>query len=376
MDTSKQRNILVLLGIVVAISWLSQFLWELGSKFGVAILIFLLAWVVSFIISPIVRRLEQTHLPRLAATILVYLLVSIAGVAITLFIFPLVLSDLASLTSRLGQYGDEVQDLADDVLLWLRSVGLPESALEDAISDLGSNFADLGANALARLIDALTSIVTAVLVSVLTLIVSFYVVLDWDRSLTKFENSLPGFWGAELREAVHTIEKTFTGFLRGQLIESALFGVAVAIAMLVSGLDYVVVISIFSGMMLVIPFVGPILGLLAPVLVALLESPVTALGIGLSLLATQVILENVLKPRIISSAVGVHPLVVIAGVLVGTTAAGFWGAVFGVPFGALLYFALEAGYTRWVCATSRIDADDTQTGSLPDDHGTTSVGTD
>ena len=98
MDTSKQRNILVLLGIVVAISWLSQFLWELGSKFGVAILIFLLAWVVSFIISPIVRRLEQTHLPRLAATILVYLLVSIAGVAITLFIFPLVLSDLASLT--------------------------------------------------------------------------------------------------------------------------------------------------------------------------------------------------------------------------------------------------------------------------------------
>ncbi len=329
MDSIKLRNVLVLLGIVVAVIWLGQFLWDLGGRFGIAILIFLLAWLVSFTISPVVRRLEHAKLPRLPATILVYLLVAGAGIAIALFVFPPVLSDLAGIAGRIGDYGDDVQRLTDDLLRWLRSVGIPESALKDVVSDLGSKFADLGSTAVTGLIGALTGIFTAILVFVLTLIVSFYVVLDWDRSLARFEDSLPGVWGSELREAVRTIEVTFAGFLRGQLIESALFGLAVATAMLIAGLDYVIVVAIFSGLVLVIPFVGPVVGLLAPVLVALSVSPVAALWIGLSLLLAQVVLENVVKTRIIGSAVGVHPLVVIAGVLAGTAAAGFWGRYSG-----------------------------------------------
>ncbi len=358
MDSKKLQNTLLVLGIVVTVVWLGQFLWNLGGRFGTAILIFLLAWIVSFAVSPAVRRLQRARLPRLPAAILVYLALAGAGIATALFVVPPVLHDLAGMTTRIGDHGDDVQRLTDDVMQWLESIGIPESALKDALGDLGSHFADFGATAVTGLIGALTGIATAILVFFLTLIVSFYLVLDWDKSLTRFEKSLPGVWGAELRQAVHAIEVTFAGFLRGQLSESALYGLIVAIVMLIAGLDYVIVVAIFSGLVLVIPFAGPILGLLAPVLVALLASPVAALWVGVALLAVQLVLENVVKTRIIGSAVGIHPLVVIAAVLVGTAAAGFWGAVFGIPFGALVYFAIKAAYTRWVSVAGKNEPDD------------------
>ncbi len=358
MDSKKLQNTLLVLGIVVTVVWLGQFLWNLGGRFGTAILIFLLAWIVSFAVSPAVRRLQRARLPRLPAAILVYLALAGAGIATALFVVPPVLHDLAGMTTRIGDHGDDVQRLTDDVMQWLESIGIPESALKDALGDLGSHFADFGATAVTSLIGALTGIATAILVFFLTLIVSFYRVLDWDKSLTRFEKSLPGVWGAELRQAVHAIEVTFAGFLRGQLSESALYGLIVAIVMLIAGLDYVIVVAIFSGLVLVIPFAGPILGLLAPVLVALLASPVAALWVGVALLAVQLVLENVVKTRIIGSAVGIHPLVVIAAVLVGTAAAGFWGAVFGIPFGALVYFAIKAAYTRWVSIAGKNEPDD------------------
>ena len=396
MDSKKLQNALLLLGIAVAVVWLGQFLWDLGGQFGTAILIFLLAWIVSFAVSPAVRRLERAKLPRFPAAILVYLALAGAGVAAALFVVPLVLNDLAGIAARIGDYGDDVQRLTgdlmqwlegidipesarigdqgnnvqrltDDLMRWLESIGIPESALRDALGDLGSNFTDLGATAVSGLIGALTGIATATLIFFMTLIVSFYLVLDWDRWLTRFEKSLPGVWGAELRRAVHTIEVTFTGFLRGQLAESALYGLVVAIVMLIAGLDYVIVVAIFSGLVLVIPFVGPIVGVLVPVLVALLTSPVVALWVGVPLLLLQLVLENVVKPRIIGGAVGIHPLVVIASVLVGTAAAGFWGAVFGIPFGALVYFAIRAAYTRWVSVAGKTETDIPPPGPKPEE---------
>lgn len=368
MDSKKLQNTLLLLGIAVAVVWLGQFLWNLGGQFGTAILIFLLAWIVSFAVSPTVRRLERLRLSRFPAAAIVYLALAGASVAAALFVVPPVLHDLAGITTRIGDYGDDMQRWADDVIQWLESIGIPESALKDALGDLGSNFADLGATAVSGLIGALTGIATAVLVFFMTLIVSFYLVLDWDRALARFEKSLPGVWGAEFRQAVQAVEVTFAGFLRGQLTESTLFGIAVAVVMLIAGLDYVIVIAIFSGLVLAVPFAGPVLGVLAPVLVALLTSPTVALWVGIALLALQVILENVVKTRVIGSAVGIHPLVVIASVLVGTAAAGFWGAVFAVPFGALVYFAIRAAYTRWVSVVRKAEADRTPSDPPTEEH--------
>ena len=366
MDSKKLQNTLLLLGIAVAVVWLGQFLWNLGGHFGTAVLIFLLAWIVSFAVSPTVRRLQRVGLPRFPATVLVYLAVTGASVAAILFVVPPMLYDLAGITTQIGDHGDDIQRWADDVIEWLESIGIPESALRDALGNLGSILANLGATAASGVVAALSGIATAALVFFLTLIVSFHLVLDWDRALNRFEKTLPGVWGAELRQAVYAVEVTFTGFLRGQLTESALFAIAVAIAMWIAGLDYVIVVAIFSGLVLAVPFIGPIVGVLIPVLVALLTSPIIALWIGVPLLVLQLVLENVVKPKIIGSAVGIHPLVVIASVLIGATAAGFWGAMFGVPFGALVYFAIRAAYTRWVSVASKNETDVPPTSPKPE----------
>ena len=132
-----------------------------------------------------------------------------------------------------------------------------------------------------------------------------------------------------------------------------IFGVIVAIAMLVAGLDYVLAIAVLAGLAMTIPFVGLVIGLLLPILATLLQDPSLALWVAIPLVASQQILDNIVMPKLTASAMGVHPVVVIASILIGTTAAGFWGAVFGVPVGALVYFAAAAIYTRLISADAR-----------------------
>jgi predicted PurR-regulated permease PerM len=129
--------------------------------------------------------------------------------------------------------------------------------------------------------------------------------------------------------------------------------VIVAITMFAAGLDYILAISVLAGLAMTIPFVGLVIGLLLPIGATLLQDPSLGLWVAIPLVASQQILDNIVMPRLMASAMGVHPVVVIASILIGSTAAGFWGAVFGVPFGALVYFAETAIYKRLISTEAR-----------------------
>ena len=347
------RNTLIALLIVIAIIWIGQFLWNLAGRFSSLVLIFFFAWLVSFALTPLVRRLQAARVATGPATGIVYLgMFAIAALG-SIFVLPGMIGDLVGLGGNATAYGDDVQNIANDLRRALVNLGLPAETMDDALNDIGANFADASGTIITGIIGALSGLANAILIAAMTLIVSFYMVLNWDGALRRFTTSLPGNWGPAVASASALAESTFSAYLRGQVIGGFVFGVIVAITMFAAGLDYILAISVLAGLAMTIPFVGLVIGLLLPIGATLLQDPSLGLWVAIPLVASQQILDNVVMPRLMASAMGVHPVVVIASILIGSTAAGFWGAVFGVPFGALVYFAATAAYKRLISAEAR-----------------------
>jgi hypothetical protein len=145
---------------------------------------------------------------------------------------------------------------------------------------------------------------------------------------------LPTRWQDEARLVGMSIEKSFGGFIRGQLVFALVYAVFTAIIMLMPPfqLDFVIIASIVAGLCMIIPLIGNFLAFLPAIMVALVTGRT---DIWLWLLLVEFIMQsfmmNVLGPRIMSSAIGIHPLYVVAAMLVGGQVAGLWGALFGIP---------------------------------------------
>ncbi len=235
MDGDNLKRTLIVMGILALGVFLGRFMWEVGSRFGFAIVVFLLAWLLSFVLLPLVRLLRRWRLPRLLATSVAYLtmigFVALFGV----FLAPSMIDDLTELTRSVAEYRQEVLPLVDDFQAWLTSLGLPEGALEEALLGSTSNFADFAGTAAAEVLDAVTGVASAIVGILLTLVVSFYLVLNWDRTVLRLERTLPDRWGIRLHEALRAVEHAFSAYLRGVVTEVLIFGVATAIAMSIGG---------------------------------------------------------------------------------------------------------------------------------------------
>ena len=109
-----------------------------------------------------------------------------------------------------------------------------------------------------------------------------------------------------------------------------------AVAMMITRTDYILVASFFSGLFIFIPLVGPFLALVPPLLVALLTVPDSFFLLLILLLILQAVVMNVLAPKLLSDALGLHPLIVFAALLLGVKVAGFWGAIFAVPLAGVI----------------------------------------
>ena len=134
----------------------------------------------------------------------------------------------------------------------------------------------------------------------------------------------------------HGRETAVGGFLRGQaLMGIVYFGVAL-FANLLMGLPLAALTSTASGILQAIPFFGPFLSWAPPVIVALLFKPEALVPTTIIMVVGWFLVMNVLQPRIMQGAVGIHPIVVLGSVLIGSRIAGIPGAIFGIPFAAVL----------------------------------------
>jgi predicted PurR-regulated permease PerM len=166
-------------------------------------------------------------------------------------------------------------------------------------------------------------------------ILSIYMVIDRDAILAFLFRLVPPSYAEEARLLQTSVARSFGGFLRGQALMGAIYFLVALATNLILGLPLAALTSVASGLLQMIPFFGPFISWAPPVIVALVLQPQSVVPAIILMGAGWIVVMNVLQPRIMQGAVGIHPIVVLGSVLIGGRIAGIPGAIFGIPIAAV-----------------------------------------
>jgi len=301
-------------------------------------------------VSPIARRLQTRGLPQIVAVTLVYLAMLLLLGLTGLLLFPNLADQIQRLIDQTPGYTTELEALGQSVLDQLQAWGLrvQDINLNSFYGAMGDQVKNVGGSVL-TFVSGLASFLFN---SIIVLLLSFYFMKDGDRLFNNTVALLPRPFAEELQLMGNSIARAFGGFLRGQVVFAFLYAFVNALIMGAFKLDYILIASIVAGLVMVIPLLGGFLAYLPPLLI-MLVTPGAAGGwwfLLLVLFIVQTLMVQVVSPRIMSQAVGMHPLFVVAALLVGLQLAGPWGALFGIPIAGVMhqvggpYFARLRGF--------------------------------
>ncbi len=165
---------------------------------------------------------------------------------------------------------------------------------------------------------------------------SIYMVVDRDQIVAFLFRLVPPSYAEEARLLQTSVSRSFGGFLRGQALMGGVYFLIALATNLLLGLPLAALSSVSAGLLQAIPFFGPFVSWAPPVVVALVLQPSALLPTVLLMGVGWVVVMNVLQPRIMQDAVGIHPIVVLGSVLIGSRVAGIPGAIFGIPIAAVV----------------------------------------
>jgi predicted PurR-regulated permease PerM len=294
----------------------------------ILILVFV-ALVIAATLRPMVSALQKRGIPKALALLLIYL--AILGVLAGLFVL--------AVPALVNQTGALVRGLPQ---VYTRLIATLEANPNEAIRTLPQRLPTT--EQLASQLQAVSGVVLtgalglgvsvlALLTKLLSIIVlSIYLTLGQSR-LERFWLSLaPAAWRSELLGIWREIESRLGGYVRGEILLMTSIGVMASLGYLVIGLPYPLALGVLAGLLEFVPMVGPTLGALPAVVVALSISPQAALFVVVYSIAIQLIENNILVPRLMGHSVGVSPVIVILAVFAFTSLLGITGAFLAIPW--------------------------------------------
>jgi predicted PurR-regulated permease PerM len=356
------RVLVYLITIVVAL-YTVGLAWSIIIHFGDIILVFFLAWVVAFILHPLAAFLERLHIPRIIAVTLIYLsLLAITCGSIILAI-PAINTEVTRVAGELTTTfsANNLSDLANQATAYLERLGLTASdahaivsQVSDRIPQWTTSLASQVATSTASLVGAVLSLLFDVLIIT---ILSFYIMLDGDRLAEEVAQRLPPAWEPDFRLFQRQIDVVFGGFLRAELIIGLVYGALTWAVLVGLGQPNGLLFAVLAGLLMLIPFIGPFLAIAPPVILVLLQaSPDEVLWklvvLVAALIIAQQITMQVVAPRVMSAHVGLHPLLLIAALLIGAKESGVWGAFFAGPVAAVVVAMVDVFFQRFQRASA------------------------
>lgn len=298
---------------IVALGW---FLIEIKG----VLVAFFISYIIMASLLPFKKFLLKKGLPKPLAVSVPYFVTLALAILLVVPLVPFFISQVQSLIVRFPFLVDKAAGLL--------GIQVGDSQLDSLIS---SEFDTIGKNAI-----FLTSKVFGGIFSLLTIFVfSFYLLVEHEH----LRKNLVGLFSKSLQGRVELtllqIEEKLGAWLRGQLALSLFIGTITWVVLTVLGLDFALPLALIAGILEIIPTIGPIISAIPAVIVAITISPTMALTVVVAYMGIQAVENNLLVPKIMEKAVGLNPIVIIAGVIVGGKLLGFVGALLAIPFIAM-----------------------------------------
>jgi predicted PurR-regulated permease PerM len=322
-------------------------LWALARASGKVLLIFVVAGVIALILNPAVSILQRSRLPRGLAVLAVYLafFLTLAGIGFLLAnpISNQVRSfthNLPTLVAEANRTIADTQNYLDEHGVHVHLVKQGKTALQtlqEKIAKSSSSLASFGGG-------LLTEAASAFFDLVLVFVLSVYMLLYGQRIGSLVRRAMPDGDGTPADDYPTLAQHAVSRYVGGQLLFSLIMGVSTGLALYLFGVlgifpdgkKYAVAFAMFYGVMELIPYIGPILGALPPIIVALVSDPISALWVLLLFVGLQQLEGHVVAPQIFSHTLRTNPLLVIFALLLGLQLYGVIGALVALPILSVL----------------------------------------
>jgi predicted PurR-regulated permease PerM len=359
------RLVLILISLA-ALIYISERLWQLFRLFADLARMLALAGLLAYILHPVVAWMDRGLFPEawlerliqrgappalrclarlripyaLGATLIYTGLLGLLLLALLLGL-PLLIRQALDLAALLPQ---RLQHLPEEMVRVQRELAMRFNIPPEALALLPSreawqDLARQGAGWLFPvLVETARQVGGGVVEFLLILALSYYTMLDWRNISQQVLSLIPRHYHDEIHTTARILDRTFGGFLRGQLLIALLNGLVTLLVMLAFEAPFAGLIALLSALIILIPIIGAPIALWGPPLTLWLQGAWTAgLWMWLILLVYQQVLFHFLVPRMLGEATGLPPLLTLIAVLIGVRLFGFWGFVFAIPIAGAGY---------------------------------------
>ncbi|ABR48611.1 protein of unknown function UPF0118 [Alkaliphilus metalliredigens QYMF] len=296
---------------------------------------FIIAIVIAYILNPLIHYLQVKGIDRMWGVLLVYLFISCMILILSLTLVPRITEEVRNLMAFLPQYSnDSYEHLHNLYLRYNQNLeSLPtefESVKEllrlniDRIQEIVFGIASSFTSTLLGLFSRLVNLV-------LIPILVFYFLKDAKGFKKAIILLIPRYLRKNVMHIAKDVDSVLGGFIRGQLIVAGFVGILTMISLLVLRVEFAVLVGLIAGIANIVPYFGPVVGIVPGVLFALLDGPIKAIWVVVVFTVIQQIESAILAPKIVGKSVGLHPVLVILALLVGGRFLGIVGLLIAVP---------------------------------------------
>lgn len=337
--------------------------WALAKAAGKVLVIFIIAGLIALLLNPAVAFLHRARLPRGLAVLAVYLafFLTLAGIG---FLLANPISDqvrtfsnnLPDIVKEANKSIENLQHELDHHGIHVELVKQGKTALQSVEGKVAKSAAKLASfgGALA------TEVANGIFDLVLVFVLSVYMLLYGRQIGSLVRRGMPDGDGSNADDYPHLVQRAISRYVGGQLLFSTVMGASTGVALYLFGVlgifpdgrTYAVAFAVFYGVMELVPYVGPILGALPPVIVALFTKPITALWVTLLFVGLQQLEGHVVAPQVFGHTLRINPLLVILALLLGLQFYGILGALLALPILAVLretavYLSRHVTFEPW-----------------------------
>jgi len=307
-------------------------LWTLGQ----VLLPLVVGGALAYVMDPLADRLERMGASRILATVAISLMALLIFVLILLLVIPVLVQQTTTLVQTVPEMVTRLQAFLTERFPTLSEA---DSPLRLALGRLIAALEERGGMVVNQVVSSALGLMNTLVFFVVAPVVAFYLLLDWDRMIARIDELLPRDHAPVVRQLATEIDRTLASFVRGQGTVCLILGAYYAVALMVVGLQFGLVVGLLAGLISFIPYVGALVG--------------GALAIGLALfqfwgewwwiLAVAVIFQigqlvegNILTPNLVGSSVGLHPVWLIFALSAFGSMFGFVGMLIAVPVAAMI----------------------------------------
>ena len=351
---------------LVGLPLLVLLLWIVGTVAAHSVILFVVAALIALLLDPIVLRLGALRIKRGISVAFVYFVFAAVLITGIVAVATVVVGQTKTATNRFNQYftvldGQPPHSAADRDIdrlqSWLDSHRLKNIDVQSpghrVVKRIRKRDVGRYTHKIVTFVEgAAISIGKGLFDSVLVLVISIYMLLDMSRLAARIDRRFPPHGG---RPLIWRIEHALVSYVRGQAALSLIIGASAGVGLWILGVTgllphgdtYALLFGGWVALTEVLPYLGPWLGAIPPAIYALVVHPISAAWVAILFLAIHQIEGHVVVPKVMGSALRLHPLLVIFGLLAGTNIGGLPGALMALPL-------LAVGRATWEFFAERV----------------------